>query len=166
MLFSWIASLLTLFALIFYRRSHPTNMYLLSAFTVCEAYTIGTVCSFYDSQIVLQAVVLTFVVFIGLTMFTLQSKRDFSGMGPFLFGALWIVIFAGFIQLFLPFNKFTDLVMAVITALIFCGYIVYDTYMLFERFCPEEYIIASIELYLDIINLFLSILRILNNSRD
>ncbi|KAJ3218649.1 Transmembrane BAX inhibitor motif-containing protein 4 [Dinochytrium kinnereticum] len=134
--------------------------------TFVQSNTIGTVCTFYDSMVVLQAAVLTFALFIGLTLFTVQSRVDFSGMAPFLFGALWIVVIASFVQLFLPFSRFVDLVFAIIIAILFCGYIVFDTYQLFNRFCPEEYIVASIELYLDILNLFLAILRILGNSRD
>lgn len=38
--------------------------------------------TFYDQAIVLQALVITFSVFLALTLFTLQSKWDFSGMGP------------------------------------------------------------------------------------
>ncbi|KAI8846873.1 inhibitor of apoptosis-promoting Bax1-domain-containing protein [Chytridium lagenaria] len=163
---SSLGALGLLLALFAFRRSHPTNMYLLLAFTLTEAYSVGAVCTFYDSIIVLQAAILTFALFIGLTMFTVQSKVDFSGMAPFLFGTLWIVVIASFVQLFLPFSRLVDLVFAIIIAVLFCGYIVYDTYLLFNRFCPEEYIIASIELYLDILNLFLAILRILGDSRD
>ena len=46
-------------------------------------------------------------------------------------------------------------------ALIFCGFIIFDTHMIMHKLSPEEYILASINLYLDIINLFLYILRIL-----
>ena len=41
------------------------------------------------------------------------------------------------------------------------GFIIYDTQMIMTRVSPEEYIIATIELYLDIINLFIEILKIL-----
>ena len=43
----------------------------------------------------------------------------------------------------------------------FAGFIIYDTQMIMTRVSPEEYIIATIELYLDIINLFIEILKIL-----
>ena len=41
------------------------------------------------------------------------------------------------------------------------GFIIFDTQMIMTRVSPEEYIIATIELYLDIINLFIEILKIL-----
>ena len=41
------------------------------------------------------------------------------------------------------------------------GFIVFDTQMIMKRVSPEEYIVATIELYLDIINLFIEILKIM-----
>ena len=43
----------------------------------------------------------------------------------------------------------------------YVGFIIYDTQMSMTRVSPEEYIIATIKLYLDIINLFIEILKIL-----
>ncbi|KAJ3281799.1 Transmembrane BAX inhibitor motif-containing protein 4 [Borealophlyctis nickersoniae] len=163
---SWLLTLGLLIALIVKRRSHPTNLYLLAGFTLLEAYSIGTIVTFYDSLVVLQAVILTFSLFVGLTLFTLQTKYDFTSWGPFLFGSLWVIVIAMFLQIFLPFSQTMHLVIAVATAILFCGFIVYDTQQIFARMSPEEYIMASVELYLDVINLFLAILRILNNRND
>ena len=41
------------------------------------------------------------------------------------------------------------------------GFILFDTQMIMKRVSPEEYIVATIELYLDIINLFIEILKIM-----
>jgi FtsH-binding integral membrane protein len=47
-------------------------------------------------------------------------------------------------------------------AIVFSGFIVYDTGNLIKRFSYDEYISAAINLYLDIINLFLALLNIFN----
>ena len=47
-----------------------------------------------------------------------------------------------------------------LAALIFCGYIVYDTDNLIKRHSYDEYIWASVSLYIDIINLFLALLTL------
>ena len=52
--------------------------------------------------------------------------------------------------------------MAVAGAIIFSCFIVFDTHLLIHKLSPEEYIVAAINLYLDIINLFLEILKILD----
>lgn len=46
-------------------------------------------------------------------------------------------------------------------AIIFSGYIIYDTNNLIKRFSYDDYIWAAVSLYLDIINLFLALLNIL-----
>lgn len=114
-LFSTIGVLIALFIV---RKKYPANFYLLGTFTyvfmilavltfrLLEAYTIGTLVTFYDTMIVLEALLITLGLFAGLTLFTLQSKWDFSGMGPFLFGGLWALILAGFVMLFFPHNGY------------------------------------------------------------
>ncbi|KAF7321805.1 UPF0005-domain-containing protein [Mycena kentingensis (nom. inval.)] len=153
--------------LLFWKRhSHPWNFVFLSTFTLLEAFTLGIVVAFYDTTIVLQALIITLGVFIGLTLFTLQSKWDFDGMAPFLFGGLMALCVTGLVGIFIPFSQTMDLIYAIGGTLLFSGYIVYDTYLINSRLSPDEYIMGAISLYLDFINLFLSILRLLNNIQD
>jgi len=158
-----IGSLVNLGVLYWKRHSHPVNLVLLSTFTVVEAFTVGVAVSFYETTVVLQALLITLGVFIGLTLFTFQSKYDFSGMGPILFGGLFALLTTGLVAMFFPFSKTFELVYAIIGCLLFSGYVVYDTYQITNRLSPDEYIFGAISLYLDFINLFLSILRVLNN---
>ncbi|KAJ2719698.1 hypothetical protein GGI07_005054 [Coemansia sp. Benny D115] len=159
-------TLLTLFGLWWKRHSHPANIAFLSAFTLFEAYVVGAATAFYSTSLVLQALAITLGLFAVLTLFTLQSRWDFSNLGSILFFALWAIILVGLVQIFVPFSRTFDLIMAVFIAIVFCGYIMYDTYMIMNRLSPDEYIIASLDLYLDLINLFLAILRILDNRSD
>jgi FtsH-binding integral membrane protein len=96
---------------------------------------------------------ITLGIFLGLTLFTLQSKYDFSGMGPFLFGGLVALMMTGFVGMIFPFGKTFETIYAAGGALIFSGYIVYDTYEINKRMSPDEWIASSISLYLDFINL-------------
>ncbi|XP_062347979.1 protein lifeguard 4 isoform X2 [Cinclus cinclus] len=160
LLISGFGSLGVIVALTFYRHQHPVNLYLLFGFTLLEALTVAITVSFYDVSIVLQAFILTTAVFLGLTAYTLQSKRDFSKFGAGLFACLWILILSGFLRLFF-YSETTELVFAAAGALLFCGFIIYDTHLLMHKLSPEEYIVAAINLYLDIINLFLHLLRFL-----
>lgn len=59
-------------------------------------------------------------------------------------------------------NTVMELGISVGGALLFCMFIIYDTHQIMTRVNAEEYVLASIELYLDMLNLFVSILRILN----
>ncbi|SOV06407.1 related to BXI1 - protein involved in apoptosis [Ustilago sp. UG-2017a] len=162
-----IGSLVTMGFLYWKRHSHPTNILLLSLFTVLESLSLGIVITYVDQKIVLQAMVITAFTFLGLTLFTLQSKWDFSSLGGWLFGGLMVLVGVGFVGIFLPYNQTFDLVMAGAGCVIFSLYIVYDTWLIQRRLSAEEWVLANISLYLDIVNLFINILRILNNqSRD
>ncbi|GMP56655.1 hypothetical protein CsSME_00021065 [Camellia sinensis var. sinensis] len=66
--------------------------------------------------------------------------------------------------MFFPLGSTSTAIYGGIGAVIFSGYIVYDTDNLIKRFTYEEHIWASVTLYLDILNLFLTILRILRSS--
>jgi len=159
-----ILTLVILFALMAKRTEYPTNYQLLIAFTVCESFMIGVVVSLYDVWIVIQAFLITTTIVGALTIYTLQSKRDFSAMGGVLFSLLWTLIIGGFIQLLFPSETF-NFVLALGGAFLFSCFIIYDTHMIMKQLNAEEYIVGVINLYLDIINLFLEILRLLNSSR-
>jgi FtsH-binding integral membrane protein len=72
----------------------------------------------------------------------------------------------GFMSAFLPHNSKVELGYGVVAALIFSGYILVDTQLILKHYNVEEEIAAAISLYLDIINLFLAILRILNSQQN
>lgn len=123
------------------RHSFPANMVCLALFTLCESIMIGSAVSYYDTMVVLQALLITSGVFIGLTLFTFQTKYDFSSFGPFLFAGLWGLITAGFVGFFLPFSHGFDIAIACAGVLIFSGYILYDTQQIMKRLSVDEAIL-------------------------
>ncbi len=148
------------------RKSYPTNLLFLSGFTALEAYSVSVIVTFYQSRIVLLALVLTAGIFVALTLFACQSKYDFTAWQPYLFGALWILILFGFVSAFFPGGKTYEMIYGSVAALIFSGYILVDTQLIMRHYHVEEEIAAAISLYLDVINLFLAILRILNSQQN
>ncbi|KAI9719563.1 MAG: hypothetical protein M1812_003334 [Candelaria pacifica] len=148
------------------RKSYPTNLVFLSGFTALEAYSISVIVSFYNSKIVIEALLITLGIFVALTVFACQTKYDFTSWMPYLFGGLWALILFGFMAAFFPYNSTAELLYGGIAALIFSGYILVDTQLVMRHYHVEEEIAAAISLYLDIINLFLAILRILNSQQN
>lgn len=160
-------SFLLIMTLMCYKDKSPQNMYLLAAFTFVEAFMVGTVTTAYaeeNAKIVLEAVFLTGAIFIGLTVFTFQSKIDFSFLGAFLSMGLGALILWGFFAMI--FGVGTGYVYALLGCIIFSGYILFDTWLIMDKLNPHEYVLAAIMLYLDIINLFLYILQLLASSDD
>jgi len=148
------------------RKSYPTNLLFLSGFTLLEAYTISVIVSFYKTSVVLEAVLLTGGIFVFLTLFACQTKYDFTSWMPYLFGSLWGLVLFSFMYMWFPYNSTAELIYGGLAALIFSGYILVDTQLIMRHHHVEEEIAAAISLYLDIINLFLAILRILNSQQN
>lgn len=67
-------------------------------------------------------------------------------------------------QLLFPMGRISVMIYGVLAAIIFCGYIIYDTDNLIKRYAYDEYIWAAVALYLDVINLFLSLLTVFRAS--
>lgn len=63
------------------RRSHPTNLIILLLFTACEAVLVGTISAMYDTQVVLIAATMTVGITTCLTLYAMQTKRDFTAAG-------------------------------------------------------------------------------------
>lgn len=172
---SWItfatffASLANLMTLMCFQQRYPHNLILLFSFTVLESMLVGFVCASYAAvglgAIVIEAFAITSVIFIGLTLFTMQSKINFDFLRPMLFVSLLVLIvwgmFANFFFTSFVFNQ----VYALAGVIIFSLYVVYDTHEVMNNLSYDEYIAGAINLYLDFINLFLFLLRLLTGGQ-
>ncbi|XP_053666177.1 protein lifeguard 1-like [Anopheles marshallii] len=152
------------------RRKAPMNFIFLTLFTLAQSFLLGITTAKFSSQEVMLAVGITAAVCLGLTLFAFQTKWDFTVMGGVLFVAVLILMLFGLIAIFFP-GKTITLVYASAGALIFSIYLVYDTQLMLGgehkySISPEEYIFAALNLYLDIVNIFLYILTIIGASRD
>lgn len=165
-LLSCFGAILNILALCWKRHSYPTNYLLLLSFTLLESVGLGTLISFYSFTVVLQALFLTLGIFVALTLFASQTRYDFTSLIPYLGAALWALIIIYFIQTFFPFSSGLNLAIAIGSAFIFSAYIIVDTQLIMNRLNPEEYIVASVELYLDVLNLFVALLRIFGSSEQ
>jgi FtsH-binding integral membrane protein len=159
---------LVMIPLFIYRNKHPVNLALLGAFTLCLSVSVGAACSIYAPEVVLEAVALTAAIVGGLTAYSFYATRkgkDFTFMGPMLFSALWGMVIWGFIQVFFRPGPVGQTIYALLGSFLFSAYIVYDVHLLIARLSLDDYIWASVTLYLDIINLFLYILQLLGRSQ-
>lgn len=148
-------------------RKFPTNYILLFAFTITEGFLLGVICSQYTGESVLFAVFATSFLVGGLTLFAITTKSDFTGMGVYLFAALLVLLIFGFFCMVLSHWVHTELLKNIyccLGILVFSFYLIFDTQMVMGkgelRLGVDDYVRAALELYLDIINLFLYILRL------
>ncbi|KAH9814794.1 inhibitor of apoptosis-promoting Bax1-domain-containing protein [Melampsora americana] len=161
-----IGALVSMLFLYAKRHSSPANLILLGLFTILEAMGVGAAVAFVKTIVVLQALCLTGLVFIGLTIYTLQTKRDFSGWAPYLSTALMVMFFSSFITIFFPYSRTIDLIYSGLGTLLFSAYIVFDTQMICQHLSPDDWVVACVSLYLDAVNLFLNIVRVLSQMQE
>lgn len=114
------------------------------------------------SSIVLSAAVITTAVTLALTAYVHKTGKDFTRMGGFLFAGLIVVLLASIAALFVPAMQAG---VSAVAALLFSGFILFDTSRLM-RGEEDNYVMAACSMYLNVLNLFLSILQLLGFSLD
>ena len=113
-------------------------------------------------SIVLSAAVITTAVTLALTAYVHKTGKDFTRMGGFLFAGLIVVLLASIAALFVPAMQAG---ISAVAALLFSGFILFDTSRLM-RGEEDNYVMAASSMYLNVLNLFLSILQLLGFSLD
>merc|ERR1719326_1064404 len=117
------------------------------------------------------AAALTTGIFIGLSAYAFTTKSDFTGAGPYLFAALMGISLFGLVLIIFPAGAMMHKIYAGLGALLFSFYIVYDTQLIVggnhkkHQFSVDDYVFAALNLYLDIINLFLYLLSLFGDRR-
>lgn len=143
---------------------------------VMFALSIGTMCMYATMRLqkstVLLAVGLTASITVFLCAYVHVSKRDFTTMGGALGSFLWLLIMFGFLQIWFH-DRILELLVASAGALLFSLYIIYDFSLILggthrkHQFSLDDDVLASMCLFLDIINLFLYLLQLLSGgNRD
>eukprot|EP00775_Hariotina_reticulata_P007721 gene7721-7920_t len=151
------------------RRSHPTNLILLFVFTACEAVMVGLISSMYNTDVVFMAAALTLGITFCLTMYAMQTKHDFTAAGGILFSLVFALLGAGILSIFFH-SKVMNIMISALGAAVFAAYIVFDVQLMVGSgtysISPDEYVFAALNIYLDIINLFLYLLRLLQEVQN
>jgi FtsH-binding integral membrane protein len=150
------------------RASFPSNI----GFVLLFNFAMGVMLAFPlyklgSSQpgLITEAAGLTLGAFGALTLYAFVSRRDFSAWGSFFFVGLFVLIVTSFLNLFIR-NQTAGLWLASASVLVFSGLLVFDTWRLRNVYGPDDYVNAAVQIYLDLLNMFLAILRILGNRRS
>ncbi|KAM4633631.1 protein lifeguard 1-like [Polymixia lowei] len=152
------------------RRQVPLNFIALGLFTVAEGLMLGSVAALYEAEAVLWAMGATALVSFSLSLFAMQSKWDFTTAS----GCMWVfgwtlisfALLCGIMR-----SQYLYIVYACLGTLVFSIYLVIDTQLILGgkhkkySISPEEYVFAALNLYLDIVSLFLLLLQLIGLCR-
>ena len=142
-------------------RRFPINYILLFSFTLCMSFYCTIFCALFEPQYVIVAAIVTTAATIGLTIYAFKTKEDFSYLGGLLFCFIFIVActigFFFWVQLLA--------IWIALGVLVYSLYIIYDTQLIIGNvgleYNIDDYCFAALNLYIDIIYLFLRILQLI-----
>lgn len=145
---------------------------LLMVFTVAESYCLGGSVMFESRQIVLNALMVTTVVVVGVSLMAFSGRfqialESATSIYYWLNLALLLLIGIGLSALlFGGMSSTVSYIYGWVGAVVFSVYLFIDTQLIFRKIYLGEEVRCAMMLYLDIINLFLSILRILSSQSN
>lgn len=136
----------------------------LAVFSVLQGLLLGPLVGMYlgseaGRMVLTQAVALTAGSTLALGAVATLAKRSFQGLAPVLFAGLIVVVLASLMGLFWH-STVLQLTISAVSALVFSGYILVDVQRI-ARQGEASAVRAALSLYLDILNLFLALLRLL-----
>ncbi|KAM8863475.1 protein lifeguard 2-like isoform 2-T2 [Spinachia spinachia] len=155
------------------RRQFPWNLILLAIFTLSLSYMTGMLSSFYNTKSVVMCLGITAAVCLLVTVFSFQTKFDVTSIQGVLFVFCMVMFVSGLVlALVLPYQyvPWLDATYAALGAILFTMFLAFDTQLLMgnKRYTmsPEEYVFATLNIYLDIIYIFSFFLQIFGSKRD
>ncbi|XP_060731579.1 protein lifeguard 3 [Tachysurus vachellii] len=155
------------------RRRFPLNLVLLFIFTLAMSYMTGTISSYYDTKTVFLAMGITALVCVAVTVFSFQTKVDFTSCtGLFCVLSIVLLITGIITAIVLSFQyiRWLHMLYSALGAIFFTLFLAYDTQLLLGNrslsLSPEEYIFGALSLYTDIIQIFLFLLQITGRISD
>uniref|UniRef100_A0A3Q3FT21 Protein lifeguard 2 n=1 Tax=Labrus bergylta TaxID=56723 RepID=A0A3Q3FT21_9LABR len=159
------------------RRQFPWNIILLVLFvSILLLHNNSSICftyTFYNTKSVVLCLGITSIVCLSVTIFSFQSKIDITSCQGVLFSLCIVMLLCAItISIAVPFGyvPWLHVIYAVIGAILFTLFLAFDTQLLLgnKRYTisPEEYVFATLSIYLDIIYLFSFLLQIMGGGRD
>ena len=151
-------------------KNSPAALPVFLLYSVLNGFTLSFVVAFYTPGTVLSAFVSSALLFFVMAAVGLLTKKDLGGLGRSMMAALIGLLIAMVVNLFLASSLF-DYMISVAMVLVFSGLIAWDNQKI--RYVYEQsqgqvatgwVISMALSIYLDFINLFLSILRIFGRN--
>lgn len=149
----------------------PLNRLLFFAFAFITGVTISPLifqltATTAGAALLYKALAATGLTFAATALVGFSTRKNLSGMSGFLFMGLIGMIIVGVIGIFIPWSTQFEMIYSGIGILLFSAFTAYD-FQKIKHYPQDRYIDAALNLYLDIFNLFLYILRFLTAlSRD
>lgn len=147
-----------------------TSRIMFLTYSFVSGLTFSSVFIAYDMRSIIIVFLISSLLFLIFAILGYITKLDLTSVGTFLLMALIGIVICSIINIFVGNGTF-EIVICSISVLIFLGFTAYDVNKIkqLQDIYPDEdslAIVGALELYLDFINIFLDLLRIVANNRD
>lgn len=165
-----IGALVMLFVCQAVARKYPLNLAALAVFAFLEGLAIAPILMRYarveGPLVIVQAALLSVVIFAMVGTLGYTAQRSYANWLPWLLGGLFALIIVGIVFWFVTASPQMYWLYSVGGCLLFVAFTFVDFTRIRHDYEADDYIPATIAIYLDLINLFLFILRLLGGRRD
>lgn len=149
--------------------SAPVASSLFLLYAALNGVTMSVIFAIYTAESITSTFVITAATFGAMSAFGYFTKRDLTRWGSFLFMGLIGVVIASVVNIFVG-SSAVSWIISVIGVIVFTGLTAYDTWKIKALAAAgaegrKPAILGALTLYLDFINLFLMLLRLLGNRR-
>lgn len=147
-------------------KDSPIALPITFAYTGFVGWLIGPILNMYittfsnGSELIMMALGGTGLIFLTLSMLSINTTKDYSSWGRFLTIGVFIAIAASLLNMFLFKLPIVQLGISIVFSFISGGFIMYQTNAI-VRGGERNYVIATVVLYISLINIFLTLLQIL-----
>lgn len=166
----FILELAIIFTARIWKKHSPLNKIMFATFAFITGITIAPIIAVIAESpsgltILIRALLATALMFSAAAVFGYTTKVNLVGMRGFLLLSLIGMIVVGILGIFIPWGSAGEMMYSGFGVVLFSGFTMYDFQRL-KRYPENMYIEAALDLYLDIFNLFLYILRFINAQRN
>jgi FtsH-binding integral membrane protein len=156
-------------SLAYERMSKSTIQMLLYAFAVLMGLSFATIFVVYQIGSIVTAFMGAAILFGTLSFYGYFTKKDLSSWGSFLLVGLIAIIIASIVNIFIG-STVLQMTVSAIAILVFLGLTAYDTQRIRQLVTYENdgkaEVMGALSLYLNFINIFLSLLQLFGNRND
>ncbi|MGT2743386.1 Bax inhibitor-1/YccA family protein [Streptococcus plurextorum] len=152
------------------RKNSPSALPLFLTYSALNGFTLSFILIFYAQSTVFQAFISSALVFMVMAVLGMVIKKDLSGIAKALYAALIGVVIASLVNIFIGSGTMSYII-SLISVVIFAGLIAYENQLIKQvyrqtggRVGDGWAISMALNLYLDFINLFLNMLRLLSRN--
>lgn len=140
------------------------------AYSAITGLSLASIFLVYELSSIILVFLVTAIIFVGLALYGYKTDKDITKLSTLLIATLFGIVLLTFINMFFIKNPNFDLLLTVVSMLVFMGFIMYDVNVLKRKLYDIEedklVIYGAFQLYLDFINLFLDLLRLFGKSND